>query len=235
MSQQSTDPDVASFFSAWEIYRAVIDSDAMEHQEVFAKVHRILEERTEPFTLLDLGCGDAAGIGPALVGTQIATYVGVDCAAPALEFAEATLSGTVAEFDLRLGDLMDTIEDPSELFDVVLVSFALHHFSDDDKKRFLTAARARLRPGGELILIDVVRQPGESRDEYLARYSSYVRSWPLDTDTVERIIAHVDGFDYPADVSAEPQWAAERGFRVEEFYRGGNETQCAWRLTAIDN
>ena len=68
------------------------------------------------------------GIGPALAGTQIATYVGVDCAAPALEFAEATLSGTVAEFDLRLGDLMDTIEDPSELFDVVLVSFALHHF-----------------------------------------------------------------------------------------------------------
>ena len=235
MSPNQTDPDVASFFSSWEIYRAVIDSDVMEHRAIYSKVHSILAQRTEPFTLLDLGCGDAAGIGTALEGTRLERYVGIDCAAPALEFAGQTLAGLDAVIDLRLGDLMDSINDPTQRFDVILVSFALHHFADDDKRAFLTAARERLNPGGEVILIDVVRRPGESRDEYLSRYGTNVASWPLEADKQERIMAHVTGFDYPADIIDEPQWAADRGFDVEEFYRGGNDTQCAWRLLAAQS
>lgn len=235
MSRNQTDPDVASFFSSWEIYRAVIDSDAMEHRDIYSRVHSILVQRPAPFTLLDLGCGDAAGIGPALEGTQLQRYVGVDCAAPALEYAAATLADLDAVIDLRLGDLMDTIKDPTQRFDVILASFALHHFADDDKQVFLAAARERLNPGGELILIDVVRRPGESRDEYLSRYATNVESWPVDADKRDRIMAHVNGFDYPADVIEEPRWATERGFEVEEFYRGGSDTQCAWRLVAVGN
>ncbi len=63
---------MTDFFSSWEVYRAVIDNDCMEHSLIYPLIGEILRERTEPFTVLDLGCGDAAGTGPAMVGTAAA-------------------------------------------------------------------------------------------------------------------------------------------------------------------
>ncbi|MEI8082895.1 MAG: class I SAM-dependent methyltransferase, partial [Actinomycetes bacterium] len=147
----STDP-VADFFSNWQTYRHVIDTNSMEHIEVFAAVHSILAKRTEPYTLLDLGCGDAAAIAPAMAGTPIHRYFGVDCAEGALDFARQTFAAhPVPQLQLRVGDLLREVETSDERFDVILVSFALHHFADDDKQRFLTAVRDKLTPGGELI------------------------------------------------------------------------------------
>lgn len=204
----------------------------MEHRKIFTNVQAILSRRIDPYTLLDLGCGDAAAIGPAMKGTPVAKYVGVDCAAAALEFARETMADFDAPADLRLGDLLEAIEEGDETFDVILASFALHHFEDDDKKRFLSAARRRLAAGGELILIDVVRRPGESRAEYLERYSRLVDNWTVDRDKKRRIVEHVTGFDYPAEVGEEPEWARDLGYQVTEFYRGGNETQVGWLMTA---
>lgn len=231
VTNETADADVANFFSSWEIYRAVVETDCMEHAEIFAVVHDILARRSEPYSLLDLGCGDSAVIGPAMQGTPLARYVGVDLAARALEFARQTFSETGADIDLRVGDLMEAIENGDESFDVILVSFALHHFSDDDKRRFLRAARTRLRAGGELLLIDVVRNPAETRDEYLDRFTQLVGSWPIDDDKRRRVLNHVLASDYPACIDEEPQWARDLGYDVEEFYRGGGDTQCAWRMT----
>lgn len=229
----AAEPAVTEFFSAWEIYRAVIDNDTMEHRAVYAGVHRILAERTDGYTLLDLGCGDAAGTGPAMIDTPVTRYVGVDCAAPALEFARRTLLDCPAEVELRTADLMDTVVGGEERYDVILAAFALHHFASADKRIFLTAARGRLKPGGEVVLIDVVRRDGESRAEYLERYEAHVSTWPLPVDARARIMAHVTGFDFPEEISVLPRWAAEQGYRTVEFYRGGRDTQCAWRLTPV--
>lgn len=223
--------EVADFFTSWEVYRCVLEADCMEHRQIYGAVHELLAQRREPYALLDLGCGDADAIARAMEGTTVATYVGIDCAAPALELAREALSGIVSEVDLQIGDLMDAIETPGEQFDVILVSFALHHFQDDEKRHFLAAARERLKPGGDLLLIDVVRKPGESREDYLDRYVSLVRTWPVDSDKQEKIVEHVTGFDYPAPIDLEPQWARDLGFNVDEFYRGATDTQVAWRMT----
>lgn len=223
--------EVASFFSGWDVYRAVLEADCMEHRAIYAAVHDILAQRNEPYSLLDLGCGDAEAIGWAMRGTKVEAYVGIDCAAPALELARSTLADFVPTVDLHVGDLMEALEAPGELFDVILVSFALHHFQDDEKQHFLEVARDRLKPGGDLLLIDVVRRPGESREEYLARYVALVESWPIDDDKKDKIVAHVTGFDYPAQIDVEPQWARDLGYGVHEFHRGGTDTQVGWRLT----
>lgn len=224
--------DVAAFFSNWSVYRAVIENDCMEHRAVYGAVREILAGRQQGARILDLGCGDAAAIGPAMLGTGITHYTGVDCAAPALEFARQTLDGLGFEsYELRLGDMMDAVRHADDEYDVIVASFALHHFQTEDKREFLRECVSALKSGGEVLLIDVVRKDGETRDEYLRRYESYVETWPLAPDTKDAIHEHVRTCDFPEPVSDQPGWASELGFvRAVEFYRGGRDTQCAWRL-----
>jgi tRNA (cmo5U34)-methyltransferase len=118
-------------------------------------------------------------------------------------------------------------------FDVIIASFALHHLSSADKLRFLAAARMRLTPGGELLLIDVVRRDGESRAEYVQRYATEViPGWAIPKEIRQRVLDHVRSADYPEEISAQPTWARQVGFTdVTGFYQGGNETQAAWRMS----
>lgn len=155
-----------------------------------------------------------------MVGTAAARYVGVDSAAPALEFAARTLDGSGLDIDLRVQDMLDMVRTSDEQFDVIIASFALHHFHAAQKQAFLDVARERLAPGGEVLLVDVVRRDGETRDEYLTRYSQMVRTWPMDSDVQDRIIAHVTSFDFPEEVSTVDRWAPELGYEAIGFYRG---------------
>lgn len=229
------DEAVAQFFSNWAMYRAVIDHDCMDHRRIYSHVGTILQEREQPFTLVDLGCGDAAGIASALGDTAIDLFVGVDSAAPALEFARATLASVAHRVELLEQDLCATVRSDRS-FDVVVMAFALHHFQSEDKRAILHDIAQRLPDGGELLLIDLVRQPGQSREEYLECYLEYVDTWPLDEKIVAAIGEHVTGFDFPEEVATQPRWAIEAGFSdVSEFYAGGpdrqgNQTQRGWRM-----
>lgn len=226
----SDDPAIADFFNGWEVYRAIIDNDCMEHREVYGRVADILQVRSAPFTVLDLGCGDAAGIGPVLRELPLAHYVGVDVAEQALAFAADTLQGMTVE--LRCRDLWDQLRDDSQQFDVVLLSFALHHFDANSKREVLAAARSRLAPGGNVILIDVVRADGETRDQYLDRYGPYLATWPIGPDMQVRVMDHVRRNDWPEEVSAMMSLAQDAGFaEVLQFYAGGGGTQAGWVLS----
>lgn len=228
-SQGELDP-VAMFFSNWATYRAVIEHDCMEHLEIYAAVGEILQQRRQPFTMLDLGCGDAAGVSPALSGTAISRYTGVDNAGPALQFARQTLGDPGFEVELLEQDLSLALRD-CRTYDVVIMAFALHHFGSEDKQRILADIHSALNPGGELLLIDVVRRSGQSREDYLAAYTDYVRTWPLSGEIIDAIITHVHGFDYPEEVATQPSWALDLGYSaVEQFYAGGEDTQRGWRL-----
>lgn len=222
-----------AFFDNWAIYRAIIDHDCMEHRAIYRQVAHVLAERTEPIRVLDLGCGDAAGIAAVLSGMAVARYVGIDSAAPALVFAARRLAPLGDVVDLRVGDLLAHVEHDDETFDVVLVSFALHHLPADAKRRFLDVVRGRLRPGGELLVIDVVRRDGETREQYLSRYGRVLAGWPLSEQQRAGTFAHVAASDFPEQFATLPRWARELGYRdVRLIYRGGGETQAAWRMAA---
>lgn len=231
------DDAVARFFSNWAMYRAVIDSDSMDHHRIYTEVGGILRRRREPFTLMDLGCGDAAGVAVAVRDTAIAKFTGVDNAAPALALAGETFTGVDFEVALVEQGLETAVRD-DHTADVVVMAFALHHFQSPEKREILASIRQRLNPGGELLLIDLVRQPGQSRAEYLEAYLDYVRTWPLPDHIVTAISDHVTGFDFPEEVGTQPQWGLAAGYAsVEEFYSGGrdlrgNDTQRGWRLRA---
>ena len=61
-----------SFFDAWDTYAKVVAGDYMFHREIGAALNRVLRARFEAkrFSMLDLGCGDAATLAPVLEGLR---------------------------------------------------------------------------------------------------------------------------------------------------------------------
>jgi hypothetical protein len=71
-------------FDLWDTYQKVVAADYMFHREIGADVRRVLRARTagQPFSFLDLGCGDAATLVPLLEGLALKRYKGVDGPCP---------------------------------------------------------------------------------------------------------------------------------------------------------
>jgi hypothetical protein len=54
----------------------------MEHREIYGVLHKLLTDYLPtPFSLLELGCGDASLTVQALLNTTVASYTGIDLSA----------------------------------------------------------------------------------------------------------------------------------------------------------
>ena len=62
---------------------------------------------------------------------------------------------------------------PGEAYDVVLCALSVHHLQQHAKLELLRCARWALGPGGCLLLMDVFRKEGESREAYMERAHGY--------------------------------------------------------------
>ena len=151
-------------------HRSVIENDWMEHRGVTAACSSALQawmaqhpERHRQARLLDLGCGDMAQMAPVFRALPLGAFVGVDLTEQVLPMAASALGDVpfTAEFHHR--DVQRFVEAEGEPFDLVHASFVLHHLSDDEKARFLSTLRGRIRRDGAFLWIDVFCEPGESR------------------------------------------------------------------------
>lgn len=58
--------EAVGFFKEWQLYSKVLAQNYLYHREVYAQLHEFLVTRlNRPFTLLDLGCGDAGFVARA--------------------------------------------------------------------------------------------------------------------------------------------------------------------------
>jgi 2-polyprenyl-3-methyl-5-hydroxy-6-metoxy-1,4-benzoquinol methylase len=113
--------------------------------------------------VVDLGCGTGQiSLPMAMAGAQVLA-VDVSSAMIAQLQAEAQRRGVP-----NLDGVAMPIEDlvlPAESVDLVVSSYALHHLRDADKARLVSAAYGWLRPGGRLIVADMMfGRGGSSRD-----------------------------------------------------------------------
>jgi len=88
----------ASFFDAWDTYQKVVTCDYMFHREIGAALNQLLRAHFggRPFSILDLGCGDAATLTPLLEGLALQRYKGVDLSETALVLAAENLKTFLA-------------------------------------------------------------------------------------------------------------------------------------------
>ncbi len=204
------------FFHAWDTYAKVVAANYMFHRELGEAVKSALFEAfgERPFSVLDLGCGDAATFAPLLQGFVLKSYSGADLSAAALDIARKNLAGLACPVELMLADFMTALE-AAEPKDLVYISFALHHLSTAQKARFFELAGQKLAPGGLLLVVDVMREEGQSLADYHPAYCDFVRETMTRLDPAEReeICSHIASYDFPEPASTLKAQAQSAGLR----------------------
>ncbi|MBF2098275.1 MAG: class I SAM-dependent methyltransferase [Gloeomargaritaceae cyanobacterium C42_A2020_066] len=213
---QHDSQQVKQFFDRWHLYQQIIAQDYMAHRGIHAALRAFVVEHLEqPFTLLDLGCGDASAIANTFSGTALHGYTGVDLSPVALALAADNLKAVAFAVRLVEADLTDYVgRTKGEQFDVVLLGFALHHLYTDEKRVFFQRCHTLLKPGGYLLLYDVFRRPHETRDQYLQAYFSYcTEHWTeLSQDSLVGTRDHAYACDYPETYGTLAALARDGGF-----------------------
>lgn len=194
-----------AFFDSWHTYGKVVAANYMHHMEIRAHIEGVLRAQFagRPFSILDLGCGDAATLAPLLASMAVQRYQGVDLSETAVALAAENLKALSCPVKLARRDILDALGADTGLYDVIYTSFALHHLSTEQKAEFFRRAAQRLEKHGLLLLTDVVRQEDESLPIYVRRYCDWLhRDWSaLDGEEKASICDHILNNDRPETFS----------------------------------
>jgi ubiquinone/menaquinone biosynthesis C-methylase UbiE len=133
---------MAQFQKQWNTYRKLVDGNCLSHREVSGILRHTLDDVfTSPFCFLDIACGDASMMKPALAGTKVRHYHGIDLSQQALDLAAANLADAPFEVDLDHSDFVEAMMRRPEHADAAWCGLSLHHLSTDDKLSLMKAIR----------------------------------------------------------------------------------------------
>ena len=211
-SQRSKSVEV---FKSWMIYDKIIANNYMFHRQMHAELRALVDaEYQRPFDLLDLGCGDASVIAKTLAESSIRSYTGIDMSEAALEIAATNLSAIGCDSHLQTGDLVEALAADDRQYDIVVASYAIHHFATIEKQRVLRLIRERLTDSGCFVFIDLMFQPNETRDNYLLRWWDYLANECIAHDEEEKTIIrdHMRDCDFPESLDTYQSIANQAGF-----------------------
>ena len=146
----STSNTAPSFFlDTWSVYQKVVAHNYLSHRGIGTATDAILRKFPKgTYRLLDLGCGDAQTIAPILERHPPGQYTGVDLSGVALSEAERYLKPLSFERQLVEADMLGFLSRCRETFDVVIVSFSLHHLQSEGKLALIKGVSRRLNPEG---------------------------------------------------------------------------------------
>jgi len=207
-----------AIFAQWQVYESIIDRDLMRHREIYAGIHAFVAAiYPRPFSLLDLGCGDASSIARTFAGTALAHYTGVDASAAALQAARRQLAAAPFHVALVETDLLEylttAVASARPRPDLILAGFVVHHLSFDEKRRFFSRCRETLAPGGSLVFYDLFRRATETREQFVAAYTDLIATrWGLVGQTLDDTCRHVREHDFPEPLATIFKLAHDAGF-----------------------
>ncbi len=210
------------FAKNWRIYQEILEHNYMFHRDFSEEITKALKEYTSssPIDVLDSGCGDAYVLSNLLKYYPIHSFTGYDMSAQALEVAAKNLSPLGAKTRLVEGPMELSIREETKSFHLIYSSFAIHHLSDTDKQQLLADFHQKLQKDGILIIIDILRNPTLSREEYLEEYITHISTqWTkIDSDDKELIFDHMRNFDFPAINSDFKKWVENAGFNIHSRF-----------------
>jgi len=210
-----TSPQSADLFArSWSLYDLITEHNYMFHEEIYAEISDLLGQRQDhgQYRILDLGCGNARFLAPALLQYPPGCYRGIDLSEAALDEAQAYLA-ELSDVSLSHGDLLEAIESTTDRWDVIFTGYALHHLTPEDKARLFQAACRCLSDGGVLLMVDVVREEGQSREDYLDIYLKFMREcWTtVPEDQLDEACDLVESHDFPECLSTLNEMAEASG------------------------
>lgn len=218
MSKNASIPNpVEVFTKSWRTYQDIIQNNYMFHREISAKVFECLKHFNvdQPMRVLDLGCGDASMALPLLDNHRISNYLGCDLSQPALDIANEQLNFLKIPYQLICDDMLRTAQaQPKNSVDLVFSSYAIHHLDVNQKGQLIEAVAASLAPGGIFVLIDIFREPDESRSDYIGHYIDFLnKHWvKLSQESQKLVIEHATAYDFPEHPTFIDDLCQSKGF-----------------------
>lgn len=118
--------------------------------------------------VIDLGCGTGQLSLP--LAERGARVLAIDVSAEmARRLHDNALGRSLAGLDV-LATPIENLSLPAQSVDLIVTSYALHHLRDADKDRLVAAAYHWLRPGGRLIIADMMfGRGGTSQDRAIIK------------------------------------------------------------------
>ena len=210
---------VHTFFSQWEIYRLCIEHNTLFHREVGEILRRELAARAEPFTFLDLACGDTDLTAAALRGTKVSAYTGVDFSAPALTLAADKISELGCPRSLHEADFTEFLRTNDENFDVIYLGLSLHHLERETKRETMKHLRRATAPGGTFYMFEPILHGGEGREGYVQRWADAMDGPydPFPAAARNALRNHVTESERPESIEEYVTSAREAGFTNGEI------------------
>ncbi len=216
------------FFDTWATYEKVVAGDYMHHRRFFARIVDDCRERRQPdeaLDILDLGCGDAIPVLPLVEQLNVGSYTGADPSEAALKLARQNLSHLQHEVELHdctMEEALDFLEGP---YDLILLSFSLHHLPAAEKLSVLSRCRSLLSKDGAVAVVDVFLDDDESRENYLKRWEqdSRARFIALAPQEIDQLVAHVNESDIPETLDTMRSIATQAGYAEMRLLERGPE------------
>ena len=112
---------------------------------------------------LDIGCGSGQVTLP--LAPACAHLLAVDISLPLLERLEAKARERGIDNVKTVATPVEALELPHESLDLVVTNYALHHLRDADKKLVLERCMGWLKPGGRLVIGDMMLGRGASAED----------------------------------------------------------------------
>ncbi len=158
----------------------------------------LIPDPGEPFEILELACGPGVLAKALLEHFPNCTVTGLDGSHEMLLTARQALSAYGKRFQPGKFDLAakDWRSDQPR-YQAILSSLAIHHLEDVAKAQLFRDLHAMLRPGGALLIADIIRPAGPQGMAYAA--SAY-------DDAVRRQVQEIDGNQDTFEQFEREQW-----------------------------
>jgi ubiquinone/menaquinone biosynthesis C-methylase UbiE len=145
--------------------RRTVRWEEQSSQGLTGVVQAVLDRcQTGPDTVaIDLGCGSGQVTLP--LAPRCARVLAVDVNRPAVEMLgeKATAAG-LTNIQLLTTPIQGLELDPGSV-DLIVTNYTLHHLGDADKRALLADAIVWLKPGGQLVIGDMMFGRGSSQDD----------------------------------------------------------------------
>lgn len=198
--------------------------EKIPHYRIMVNVIREIlsyyHSKNPPETVCELGMGAGEFAHEIVNDFEPHYFVGVDGSPKMVEQARDRLENSNSDTDLNLINETFAQWNPTEQFDWIYSSLAIHHLQDEAKRKLFKTIYNALTDDGLFVLCDLVKRPDEFMDLFKhVRKERMLEAGFTEQEFQERWQMHVQN-DVPADLSDMLGWLNDIGF---------TSVDCIWK------